>query len=402
MHPEEKLDFALVGVNPNVPYQLKRRVAMDLTGTTVYAGAGDVGGLKAIEGPLKKVCDAGGTVVLLLVGSCAKQHQEEKDWWDKRFETISKWEDVVMIAALLHEREDNCLTVIASSQSPEGAKLAADMASHSYAPVLAVQDVYKSLNPTLELLGAAVEKIDRICLTDAFSQDLILNVPVVVPQQCVITGGPQYDKVAQLREHWQVERSSLRGMLSLTDHELVFLLVGGLNGSAEMLYLVNEALGRAGLYDRARIIYRPHSRATELDKALADAYKVLMRSVQFVDTSAVSDSMDLLLAADFVCSGYSTVNYAAILCGIAGTVYVGTPSYRWDLWREKQVEQPPEVGAGAGWYVQDAVDLVAVFKKYFAVPGLHPAMCAAQTRICQYNDGHAADRVFDEMVKLLE
>lgn len=404
MRDYEKLDFGLVGVVPNVPYQSKEKT-VDLTGKRVLAVAGDVGGWRAIEPPLLKALEAGAQVELYLVAGSAKLFAEGNLHLDRRFAVTDTVHALEGPGVRLYD-----LVVLGASQTTEGVETAWAILRNSESPVLAVQDMYGSLHPLLIKLRIldAVHSIDRVCVGDEFSADMMLAdvYKTFSGNAIVVTGGPQFDTVVALKEYWNEERAKMRAKLQVTNDHLVFLLGGGMNGTAEMLSLVHNALRQTELTDRARVVCRMHpTRASQLDLDLVSAKKADMRDIHFADTlsSDKIGSEQLLPAADFVLTGYSTLNYFGILSGMLGVIYVGTPSFRCDLMEEKGLLKPPEAEAGAGWYVQTVNDLAAVMRSCCSlVPSPEVVhLIDAQAKICQYNDGHATDRVFNEMVDLM-
>jgi hypothetical protein len=392
-------DFKLFGVIPKyVPFTRSYNVA----GKEILVVAGDRGGWNAIEPPLLRAVDAGCSVNVYFSATCGEQYANGKLQPDKRMIVESGSPDLIEMAEFFNN-SDHHLTVIGSSQSEEGTKasLHALLLSHS-APKFGVQDMYGSSMPTLQMMDNA---LDCLCVSDEFARDMVLQGFPELGDRVVVTGGPQFDKTIEVKKNWKKDRRRLRQFLQVANSEMVFLVIGGLNGTVEMLELLETGIEQAGLSENAKVILRIHPRATDEDKRLVNGYMHATKRKWFVDFdhNLAPTSEDLLPAADFVLSGYSTTNYFGILYKMPGVVYVGTPAFKRDLKAEKGLDRPPEVEIGAGWYVQTGADMERVITTVRL--GVRVAallkMTAAQKKVASYNDGHATDRVWEQMQKLM-
>jgi len=373
-----------------------------VAGKEIRVVAGDRGGWNALEPPLVRALDAGCTVRVYFTATCGKQFAEGKLQSDKRMEVQAgspEWDDLDKFFS----PPGHHLTVVGASQAEEGitAALHALIMSRS-APRLGVQDMYGSSMPTLRLMDTALE---CLCVTDEFARDMVLREFPDLRDRIAVTGGPQFDKTITVKKSWAEHRRQLREALQVTGEQGVFLIAGGLNGTAETLELLEAGIEQAGLAQTATVILRAHPRAMEEDKRLAKQYMDSTGRQWFtdVDRSLAPTSDDLLPGVDFVLSGYSTTNYFGVLYEMPGVVYVGTPAFKKDLMAEKGLDKPPEAEIGAGWYVTTADEMARVItevRRGEASTDLQKVK-DAQRRIAAHNDGHATDRVWSEMQKLM-
>ena len=399
----ERLNFELVGV---VPERVLYTGGKPVAGKTILAVLGDRGGANAVLPPLRRALDAGCAVRLMLVGTSREQWQEGALSLDPRFHveaaTVADPDGIVTAAALGSED----LLVLGASQSEVGALTAARTAMQTGAPALAVQDLYGSSITTLDLLEreGTLDVISCLCVTDVYAKAHLVSRGFDLADRVVVTGGPQFDKVVEVKKTWAERRAIIRQ--GLAEDAFLVLIAGQLNGTAEILILLDAAAGK--LRKDFRFVLRRHERASSLDSKLTTAVlDALGRhgciAEKDVPREVASESEDVLPGVDLVLSGYSTTNFYGILHEMPGVVYCGTPALHWDLWREKGLLKPPEVEAGAAWYVETAGDLVHVLtelKKGDASDEVR-RIKDVQRRIAQCNDGHATDRVWAEMEKLL-
>lgn len=406
-----KLDFSGVGVIP--PYAPSQLKGETVKGKKILVVAGDRGGWNALASPLRRALDEGCEVRLFLVGTCAQQLAEGKLPLDQRMIVVTE-----KLPSVLRRYKFD-LVILGASQSYDGAAAAAIVGDKCSAPRFAVQDLYGSSVPTFEQLLFVNRReknfIYRVCVTDQFSREHFLRlVKFSQRDSVVVTGGPQFDKTLEVKQNWDERRKQLREELGIKKDAPVFLIAGQLNGTAEALALLTEAIIKCGLDTKAKIIVLPHPRSTYLDQQLlwyCESNLGLGAPIRLmIDKTSLAKlalrqmpSEDLLPAVDYVVSGYSTTNYYGILYGMPGVIYLGTPSFHWDLWQEKKLLRPPEVEAGAGWYVESFEDFVRVITAVQA-GGASSEMQTLKQRqkaIAQHNDGHATDRVWMEMAKLL-
>lgn len=370
--------------------------------------AGDRGGWAALEPPLVQALNEGCTVRVLFTASCRKLCEEGKLTTDERIEIVCDSEDKESVQLFLDGDYD--LLVVGSSQSNEGAEAAFNAIMAANAPRMAVQDLYGSFMPTLRLLREArgLGNLNRLCVTDEFAKEQVLQQYNI--SHCIaVTGGAQFDKTIKIKENWKQRRDELRSALGVTGDQPVFLATGQLNGTAEMLELLEGGIEQAGVADHAKVVVRAHPRATDEDKRLLDEYMARTNRNWFtdVDQELARTSDDLLPGVDFVLSGYSTTNYYGVLYEMAGVVYVGTPAFKADMKAEKGLERPPEVEIGAGWYVQNPQDMADVIVSVRQSGGSQGVVSNVdkvkdtQRRIAAYNDGKATERVWQEMQKLM-
>lgn len=378
-----------------------------MAGKEIRVVAGDRGGWNAIEPPLLKALDAGCSVAVLFVETCAKQHLAGKLALDARF-TVESYDRDAASEILAFLTVPHALTVVGSSQSERGTNAAVAGVLRTRAnAVLTVQDMYGSIMPTLAILKKEDLRVNRLCVTDVFARQMVLQQYPELDNTVVITGGPHFDKTLKMRRTWHERRQTLRQALGVSDDQPVFLIAGGVNGTAEILLLLEEGIKQARLADKAKVILRQHPHATDDDKRLTEEY---MKATKYpgwftdVERALAPTSDDLLPAANFVLSGYSTTNTFGILYQMPGVVYVGTPAFQRDLKAEKGLDRPPEVEAGAAWYVQTAEEMATVITAVLPSATVSPKLLKivdAQSRIAAYNDGQATERVWQEMQKLM-
>lgn len=376
---------------------------------TILVAAADRGGWNAWEPVMKLALDEGQVVRVILSGTCAKQLVED----DLKlpdgvrevavFRDKSRFEDQTGNYTATHEHD---LLVLPSSQSPLGTALAVAAGRESDAPIVVIEDMYLSSHPMLSSMRFTA---CRTCVIDKVAMDLMGEVLSTV-HGMVATGGPHFDNVPAMKAAWDDRRRELREKLYLEEDEMLFLVVGGLNGTAELCGLPELSAKAAGI--AGKIIVREHPRASAIDQwVMAQFWASALQpgfNLQFIDeeeTEALKPE-ELLPAVDCVISGYSTVNHTAVLCGMPGVVYVGTSAFRWDLQEEKDLEKPPEVSAGAAWHVTDPLEMDQVMRSLKLVRAGKPPqevllMHKCQEQMSQFVDGHAAERVWAECRKAM-
>jgi hypothetical protein len=405
----EELNFDLVGVIPEfVPFKTG---GLRVEGRSILGVFGDVGGWKAAEGPLVHAVNNGCHVQLIFVGSSAKELTEQRLKIDTRCSVIAN-EHLSLESIAQYTKEPHDLLVLGASQSRIGIEAAATAALHSSAPAIAVQDLYGSSVDMLTLLKHkdALSNVRTVCVHDKFARKHLLRSDLEeLSDRVVVTGGPQFDKVLGMKLTWNERRKAIRA--GLTDDDLLVLIAGQLHDTAELIDLVTVVRKQLNLYQRLRLCVRQHPRASEEDRAATHALLSSLRDDPFhllfdIPVELARTSEDIIPAADVVMSGYSTTNLYAILCELPGVIYAGTHLLKQDLLREKRLARPPEVSAGAGWYVETAEDLAHVFEELLRLKKGEESndvrqIRENQRRIAQYNDGHATDRVWAEMQKLL-
>lgn len=284
-------------------------------GNIIKVIAGDRGGWNALEPELLEAADAGYEIHPYFVGICEEHYTAGKLKPDPRFAIQSSAADDPQVATFF--KSPHALNMLGASQSNEGAHAAFTAALNSPAPQLAVQDLYGSFIPTLALLkqSGQEKRVDCICVTDQFARDQILNQGYNLQEHIVITGGPHFDKALALKKSLPQRRDKIRGTLNVTDQETIFLIAGQLNGTDEVVALLVQAIIATDLAAAARIIIRAHPRATDSDiKRTAEAVSKMPSGMLLEAGQEIAASTDdLLPAADFVLSGYSTTNTFGIL-----------------------------------------------------------------------------------------
>lgn len=396
-----------------------------MSGKTINVVVGDLGGWKFLEKPLQLALEQDCEVTVGLFAGCALQYREGNLKFDERIaleigELNEDWFE--------HFLRNNDLTVVGASQSREGMHAAVLAMCSRAAIILAVEDMYGSIMPALALARDRLQRngrslsevVHRLCVIDEFARELIFTVYPELRGRVTPTGGPHFDKLVEMKGQYAERRQDLRHALGVSEDQPVFLIAGGKNGTPEMLLLVREALKICGLSGIERIVVRPHpSRSSWHDRLLVREVMARMDDRCFVDAKeSFLSSDDLLPGVDFVLTPFSTTGHSAILLEMPGTVFVGSGAIHWDLWQEKKLRRPLQVEAGAAWYVdmpdepvkdqpldQAAQCLADVIRTVFFgrnIPGFDSAAIAqVQARLAGYNDGRAAERVWNCMHELL-
>ncbi len=398
------IDYNLVGVIP--PYvPLQRNTILEKKNIVVVAG--DRGGLNAFLPVLPLLLNAGHTITCYFVGVCAEQYSAGDLFLPKGITVKTGNHFAQSVNSLLERLLPLDLLVVCASQSPEGAIAGINAINRIYienCPVLAIEDMYGSMGPILQEIVPG--SIDKICVIDEFARDLLAAQYPNMDERLVVTGGPHFDQVYTDKKSLPGQRTKLRKVMGVNSKELVFLIAGGINGTAELLEIANQGITAAKVEDRAKIIIRSHQRATPEDKRLLTIWHAAHRKDWYiqVDTSVAETTNDLLPGVDFVLSGFSTTNHVGILYEKIGVVYVGTPSFKQDLMEEKKIDVPPEAKAGAAWYVTTGDEMAHTIHECLLGEESEKLLriLRTQIRIRAFNDGKAALRVRDRIEDLLK
>jgi hypothetical protein len=393
---------------------MQKGLFMSLLSKEIRVVAADVGGLQAWLPSLQWALAGGYKVRLCCIGTVADPKKLEKLRPDPRIETEIA-ENVIQVGRFVDSLQ--LLTAVATSQSELGAQAAAIAVTHSKAPVIMLEDMYLSSCETLCHLRAndALSRIGRLCVIDDQARDLLINGGFGVDDRIEVTGGPQFDYAMGARMAFADLRDSLRSELGVgrtywpTWYNLVFLVVGGKAGTVEILQLLETVIEKSGMVSQVKVVFRPHPGASAEEQQAVEAYSRESR-LRFwdVNRSLAPTSDAVLPAADCVLSSFGTTNHLGILLGMRGVVYIGTPSCKAYLRSQKNLDRPPEVTAGAGWYVEtpDQLTKILVDLAFYhsAPPREVPAVDAlnkAQAAMMRYADGRAAERVWTHMQNLL-
>lgn len=355
-----------------------------LSGKTILAVAGDLGGWHATALVLAKLADGGANISVIFTGPSRCAFLEKSLEIDVRFE--------VQV-----EKHGHCdVIIVAPSQSRDGndetVKIVKQIKDNI--PVCVIEDMWGSAVLFLNKIHSHVLKRVSVCVVDQFAKKKLVKETKISAKKVFVTGGPQFDRVLELRKNWSEQRRLIRKKIS--NDACVYLVAGGVNGTDEILDLVQSVLR-----SQDAIIFRQHSRSTVKDKEQTKkAIEVIKQAggkFLEVDKKIAPYTESLLAGSDFVLSGFSTTNRYAILLGIIGTIYVGTTSFRKDLWSEKKLKLPPEVEFGAGWYVQDAKEMKDVVAEVSAETAgkRKRELIKKQQKIAQFCDGEATSRVLD-------
>ena len=406
----DSLDYSLVGVIPDFgPLTIEERI-MNLAGKRIGVVAGDVGGFKSALRPLNFALSAGVVVHAYCMAGSAAQIRDRKLVLDSEISVAVMPES--KDGAVGFAISDFDLMVVTATQSlgdqiVPATVLTAEAIMATKAPVLALQDMYGSFHDTLHILKkrGVLDKIRCLCVSDAFSKDLLVKAGYDLGERIVVTGGPQFDAVPDMLPGWLMKREMLRQSLGASDKTTVFLIVGGKGGTAEILQILEDALVAMDRVDDSMVIFRPHPGAPDDDKLATADYlaKTKMTYFKDVDQGVASSTDALLPAAEYVLSSFGTTNTLGILCQMPGVIYVGTPGCQADLRRQKKLDRPPEVEHGAAWYVQSPVELEYVIRNVGA-EGKSVATAKikeVQQAMGSYVDGNAAKRVYEQMKRLL-
>src|SRR3989344_191137 len=364
----------------------------------MYALAADRGGWNALAPVLKQALSEGCGVRVFLVGTTAQQFRSGSLKIDDRVPTET---DINILRRFF--ASSRLVTILGASQSAEGTMAPSRAAIASPAPLLSIQDYYGSAIPLLKALGRE-KNLDTLCVTDEIARDHLIKQGFS-GQHIVVTGGPHFDLIKEKKDTWIQDRQRLRTDHGISENEKIFLVVGQPGGTAEILGLLDQAIKTSALLkDAARVIVRMHSRATTKNQQAVQRFLQNPSALKAIDipSTRIVSSDDLLPAADFVLSGYSTTNHIGILYQMPGVIYVGTPKLTEDLKRDTGHSIPLEVAYGAAWYVQTPAELIEALREI--QKGQESSklqqILHKQTTIAAHNDGRATERVWKEISKL--
>ena len=315
-------------------------------------------------------------------------------------------------AAAAFVSQPHAVTLVSASASSAGASAAAAALCASRGRLAALlEDTATVARHALGLrqarCGTAVPP-PLVLVSDEFAARNLLASGLASAADVVAVGAPQFDAAARLPAAEREEtRRDIRGRLGVAQDAAVVLVVGQLKGTGELAQLAAEAV-RLGAVQAGMIVVTHHPRADASDHAacerLAAAYPGTFADEARVEALGVG-SETLVLAADVVLSGHSTVNVFAIVYGLLGVAYAATETAREELAREKGLERPPEVDAGAAFYIANAEELAGVLQeagKQRRGEQLGPdaaTVVGAQDSLRGNNfDGFAAQRVWGRIV----
>ncbi len=357
----------------------------------IWVVAGDTGGWNATYPVVRLAADAGFHIKTFFVGACAKQAEAGILKTDPRFEVVPMW-----------VAEECDLVVVGMSQSVEGLQAATQAALTAKAPVVAIQDYYGSATTWLKAMQehGTLGNIRSLGVIDeAAAKDIQEKVPAFTA--LAITGGPHFDQVMAKKQTWAADRAALRSQLGVADGEVLFLVVGQPDGTAEIVAMLDGALQLMQPAVPARVLISMHPRASALNQTAVAAY-LQQGTLSLVNPLPIA-SDDLLPAADFVLAGYSTTNHFAVLYGMPGVMYVRTPILQADLERDTGFDRPMEAQAGAAWYVTTPAEITHVITEVQAGDGSAElaAIKQQQAAMGKYNDGQATQRVWAQWSRYL-
>lgn len=370
-----------------------------LEGKRFLAVAGDLGGWHALLVVLNKITELGGNINIVFTGPSAVAYENKELKFDANMSVLAK----TTLSSLNSKNFQSSLVLVAPSQSEAGNTETLDIVRKlaGISPILIIEDMWGSSVPFLKKIGSKILKNTTVCVVDEFAKKLLALETNVSSRRVFVTGGPQFDRVTELRKKWNEQRQLIRENIAAETR--VFLVAGGVNGTNEILMLINGVVSKDD-----KIILRQHSRSTDADKKKTnEAIKILKkRGVEFfdVDKNIAPYSEYLLPGVDFVLSGFSTTLRYAIVLGMAGTTYVGTKSFKRDLWKEKKLRIPPEVEVGAGWYVKNEEDLKKVVEKVIGEKESIDTrkILQNQLKIAKYCDGKASERILSVVEKMID
>jgi len=384
---------------------------ISLSGKRLLCVAGDLGGWHAAAVVLAKLADGGADVSVVFTGPSRRAFGEKSLEIDSRF--VVREKEVNAVGAIpavakamvgrhespLHERYD--VLIVAPSQSKDGnvetVKIVNEVKDN--VPVCVIEDMWGSAVPFLNKIKPNILKRTSVCTIDQFAKKMLVEETKIKAKKVFVTGGPQFDRVLELRKNWDEQRKMIRKNVVKSGY--VYLVAGGVNGTDEILDLVRPVLRAQDV-----VIFRQHSRSTVKDRKRSEKAieKIKQMGGKFldVDKKIAPYTESILPGADFVLSGFSTTNRYAIMLGIVGTIYVGTKSFQKDLWTEKKLKLPPEVEFGAGWYVRNAKEMKKVIEEISVVTTgkRKQNIIKKQQKIAQFCDGKAAERVVEAIHRL--
>lgn len=393
----------------------------NVAGKQVFGFAGHLGGWKAFEPVASIALEKGCHVFMFLVGTCADLYNDGKLNIDPRIQVFADRDGCTITSCsnpFFYLNKNIHLLVVCASQSNVGRDALLHLTSISTAPILIIEDMYRSAHGICRMLAhdLTVQNRSTVCVIDAYAKkDLQEEVPAVDSNNVVVTGGPQFDRDHGFKDTWDKNRASARAFIGIHDDTLVFLIVGGVTGTVDMMITLDLALKRMGISNRnPKVFVRLHPRQSSLDRELVIAmigndrfrYFHVDEKITKIRRLPPIATENFLPMVDFVLSPFSTANHHAILFGMPGTIYVGTPSIKQQMWEEKKLYRWPTVEndpTAAAWYVETVEHLAHAITETLKGDASTEVerIKANQRKLQEANDGKAAKRVWDECVKLM-
>lgn len=244
---------------------------------------------------------------------------------------------------------------------------------------------------------------DLICVQDEFAKTLVLlNWPGYEEKNILVTGQPAFDRLRDA--DCDTARRELKETLGLTENWPIVYFSGQLWGMPEAVRATISALNLLG--SPVYFILRDHPRifsqqTPEEVRRIFFEYKDIPQELKHgkvVDSSQIKLGNLISFGADVIMGMYST----AIIEGCylnKNCLTVWTPGVKDILLMEtgNTLHDFPPALCGASLRGTSAEELAANFEKIFRYDTAE--MCDAQRKY-YFNDGKAALRVYDEIVKI--
>src|SRR3989344_1895271 len=214
------------------PYVLSQR-RKNMFDKTICVVAGDRGGLNALLPVLSIALENGCNVHAFLAATCKTQYEASHLKLDSRIQVVTGDATMHDVGDFFSIRECDLL-LIGASQSEEGAQAAIHAITHKEGAslIVGVEDMYGSMGPVIDAAG---NYLDLLCTIDEYAKQLTLERDAGMKDRIIVTGGPQFDKAVEVKQNWAERREFIRNSLNVNNDTLVFLLAGGVNGSAKLL-----------------------------------------------------------------------------------------------------------------------------------------------------------------------
>lgn len=217
-----------------------------------------------------------------------------------------------------------------------------------------------------------------------------------------VTGSPAFDKLAEIDV--AKEKSRLRKKFKIPEDSFVILHCG--TGTPQswqadeitFKFIAQTVRELKKQYKNIILISRPHPRDENPGR-----YQKLAPNLIIIDTSPISLTEELLPMADVVVAMYSTNLIHACYLRIPAISILLPGAGKKNLERVSLPDFPPNnVGATIGVYKDSVADLAGEINKIMNDPARRTMIQESQIRFFPINKKSSAEKIADEIVKLLQ
>ncbi len=303
-------------------------------------------------------------------------------------------DDVTAADKIYREFQPEMLLLAMSSlvTGPYVASRFTDLAAEESRPIICFQDLWA--NHRWPMNFKMMPKWNTLLTLDELAKTLILQDNF--PGRVHITGNPAFDKFRD--ENVSAERAKLRKKFGVGPEDFIIVYCGaGTPGGWREDEITFQFLAKAltefqNENPESRLIARPHPRDEEPGR-----YQRLAPHLNYLDTSSVAFSDELLPIADVVVGMYATNLIHACYLRIPG-ISILLP----DAGRKRLAENlllpdfpPNQMGATIGIYKEKTDDINKELRKIMNKDASLSAMKAAQGRFFAFDKKSATQRVAD-------